>query len=390
MMPAWMRVHHLSPLAWTIALAVAFPWPGASRAQAPDRSASSPADYAAYHSATDPDSASDDLTRLAGQVAEAVEEPGPAPTFNPTTPPRIVLGPLEVIHKSLFGPASTEDWHPLSLATFFSEGWDEPFVRSPEGTNEAPKQIWVGAASGVFARLYTLNFFYTNGLTANRGLLLTALPFSPVKPKTDGNQYTAYSTIIMPLNQRMDILFVAPFIESNKTSPTGPYVGNFGDLGVQARFRLIEQRNFSMIAFVGERMPTGKTVNGSDVNFVTPSAEFWWNFAPKWVLRGGTGINIDTGRLSATSVYFNNLAIGRYLTTKDARLFKELVVHTSVSTLSDVTGRAGHISDIYLMPGFRFGLGEGQKWYVMGGVQVPVSGPQSYVWQPNFALVKNY
>jgi hypothetical protein len=87
---------------------------------------------------------------------------------------------------------------------------------------------------------------------------------------------------------------------------------------------------------------------------------------------------------------FNNLAIGRYLTTKDARLVKELVVHTSVSTLSDVAGRAGHISDIYLMPGFRFGLGEGQKWYVMGGVQVPVSGPQSYVWQPNFALVKNY
>jgi hypothetical protein len=102
------------------------------------------------------------------------------------------------------------------------------------------------------------------------------------------------------------------------------------------------------------------------------------------------GINVDTGRLSATSVYFNNLAIGRYLTTKDARLVKELVVHTSVSTLSDVAGRAGHISDSYLMPGFRFGLGEGQKWYVMGGVQVPVSGPQSYVWQPNFALVKNY
>jgi hypothetical protein len=41
--------------------------------------------------------------------------------------------------------------------------------------------------------------------------------------------------------------------------------------------------------------------------------------------------------------------------------------------------------------GFRFGLGEGQKWYVMGGfLQVPVSGPQSYVWQPNFAPVKNY
>jgi len=50
-----------------------------------------------------------------------------------------VMGPLDVIHESIFGPASKEEWHPLSLSTFFSEGWDEAYVRSPEGTNEAPK-----------------------------------------------------------------------------------------------------------------------------------------------------------------------------------------------------------------------------------------------------------
>jgi hypothetical protein len=66
MMPAWMRFQHLIPVAWAIALAVAFPWAGASRAQAPERSASSPTDSSAYHSATDTDSASDDLTRLVG------------------------------------------------------------------------------------------------------------------------------------------------------------------------------------------------------------------------------------------------------------------------------------------------------------------------------------
>ena len=40
------------------------------------------------------------------------------------------------------------------------------------------------------------------------------------------------------------------------------------------------------------------------INFITPSLEFWWNFAPRWVVRGTTGINIDTGRHSATSTYF--------------------------------------------------------------------------------------
>jgi hypothetical protein len=379
-------------VAWAIALAVAFPWAWAwaSRAQAPDRPVSSPPDRSAYHSATDPDSATDDLPRPTGRAAGAVEEPDPTPAFGPTTPPRIVLGPLEAIHESIFGAASKEEWHPLSLSTFFSEGWDEAYVKSPAGTNEAPKQNWFGAADGIFVRLDSLNFLFTDHMTTNGGLLLTPVPWSPAKPKTNGNEYFATYNLFLPLNQRLELLVVVPFIASNKTSPTGSYVGNFGDLTIVSRFRLIEQRNFSMVAFVSERTPTGKKVNGNEINFVSPSLEFWWNFAPKWVLRGGTGINIDTGRLSATSVYFNRLSIGRYLTTKDARLFKELVAHLTVATLSDVAGRAGHISDVYLIPGLRFGLDKDQKWYVLSGVQVPVSGPHPYDWQPNFSLVRNY
>jgi hypothetical protein len=131
-------------------------------------------------------------------------------------------------------------------------------------------------------------------------------------------------------------------------------------------------------------------VNGNDINFITPSLEFWWNFAPNWVVRGATGINIDTGRHSATSVYFNNLAIGRYLTTKDARIFKELVAHLAVMTLSDVLGRKGYITDVYISPGIRFGLDRDQNWYVLGAAMIPVSGPHPYAWQPMFSLVRNY
>ena len=48
--------------------------------------------------------------------------PGP-PAYVPDTPPaRVVMGPLEVIHESIFGAASKDDWQPLSLSTFFSEG----------------------------------------------------------------------------------------------------------------------------------------------------------------------------------------------------------------------------------------------------------------------------
>ena len=89
-------------------------------------------------------------------------------------------------------------------------------------------------------------------------------------------------------------------------------------------------------------------------------------------------------------MYFNKLAIGRYLTTTDARIFKELVVHFSVATESDVAGRAGHITDVYITPGFRFGLNKDQKWYVLGALQIPVSGPQPFDWLTIFSLVRQY
>jgi hypothetical protein len=221
-------------------------------------------------------------------------------------------------------------------------------------------------------------------------LLLTPVPWAPAKPKTNGNEYWASYNLYLPLNQRLELLVVVPFVASNRTSPTGHYVGNIGDLTISERLRLIEQRNFSMQALLTERTPTGQTVNGNDINFITPSLECWWNFAPKWVVRGGTGINIDTGRHSATSVYFNNAAIGRYLTTKNARFFKDLVVHVAVSTLSDVAGRKDYISDVYIAPGMRFALDQDLKWFALGAIQVPDSGPHPYAYQAQFALVRNY
>jgi hypothetical protein len=257
--------------------------------------------------------------------------------------------------------------------------------RGPTGP---PKQNWLGAVDAIFVRVNTLNFFYTNNMTTNPGLLLTPLTWAPVKPNTNGNEYWASYNLYLPLNQRLQLLVVVPFIASNTTSPTGNYIGNFGDLTISERFRLIEQRNFSLQALLTERTPTGQTVNGNDIALIAPSLEFWWNFAPRWVVRGGTEIGI--GRTSATTVYVNNVAMGRYLTTKDARVFKELVAHVAVSTQSDFLGRKDSITDVYIAPGIRFGLDRDQKWYVLGAIQVPLSGPQPYAWQPSFVLLRNY
>ena len=319
----------------------------------------------------------------------------PDPESGPAPPPihsaRVVRSPGEVIRESIFGPASKEDWKPLTLRDFFREGWDQPFVNAPEGTNGAPKQNWIGTPSGVFGRFFTVDAFYTNNLNNAPGLFLTPnATFMPVHTFVDGNQYAGYTTLLIPLNARLELLLGTVFLDSRKSSPNGGYVGNWGDLGVQARFHLVDQRNFSAVAFLGERIPTGKAVNGSGINYVTPGVEFWWNFAPKWVVRGGTSINILTGRKTATTVLVNQLSVGRYLTGKEARLFKELEVHLTATALSDVSGGAGFVDDIYLFPGFRFGLDKDERWSVLGGVQVPVSGPHPYDWQPQLSLARNY
>lgn len=305
--------------------------------------------------------------------------------------PKVELSTGEVIRESIFGPADKKDWKPLALATFFSEGWQDPFVNAPEGTNLAPKQNWIGSPAGVFGRFASLDFFYTNHINNVPGLFLTPNgPFMPVHTFTTGNQYAGYTTILIPLNARLELLLGTVFIDSRKSSPGGGYTGNWGDTGVQARFHFIEQRDFSLVGFVGERIPTGKTINGSGINYVTPGLEFWWNFAPHWVVRGGTSINILTGRKTATSVLVDQLSVGRYLTTKEANIFRELEVHLTATALSDVSGGAGGVNDIYLFPGFRFGLDRKEKSYVLGGVQVPVSGPQAYDWQPQVSLTRNY
>ena len=247
-MPAGMSPQFPLSTAWIIALTFTFACPGPTRAQMPDRpSIAPPGSDPAPGLTSSPRPATDGAACQARLFEEVLGEPQvPTPTFDPMKPPKVVMGPLDIIRESIFGPASKEDWKPLSLATFFSQGWDQPFVNAPEGTNGAPKQNWIGAPAGIFGRFATRDFFYTNHLNDVPGVFLTPnAPFIPLHTFTTGNQYAGYATILLPLNSRMGLLLGTVFIDSRKSSPAGGYVGNWGDTGIQARFHLIEQRNFS-------------------------------------------------------------------------------------------------------------------------------------------------
>src|SRR5262245_2354817 len=80
--------------------------------------------------------------------------PGPSyfPRVAPATP-RIVTGPFETITESLFGTPDPNTWRPLPLSSLFSEGWDEAWVPSPNGSSGAPRQGWINAMDGNLYRL---------------------------------------------------------------------------------------------------------------------------------------------------------------------------------------------------------------------------------------------
>ena len=72
--------------------------------------------------------------------------------------PTVTTGFLDTALESLFGPALTADWTPLSLSTLFTEGWTQPFVFSPASDSGALRQEWINEANGVFYRQWVLDY----------------------------------------------------------------------------------------------------------------------------------------------------------------------------------------------------------------------------------------
>lgn len=84
------------------------------------------------------------------------------------------------------------------------------------------------------------------------------------------------------------------------------------------------------------------------------------------------------------------MSVGRYITDKNAAIFKDLALYGTATVLSDVSGQANYVTDVYVGPGLRFGMGQERKAAFSFGVQVPITGPQTYLWQPNLSFILKY
>jgi hypothetical protein len=268
----------------------------------------------------------------------------------------------QTILESICGKPDPDTWRPLPCSTLFSEGWLEPWVPSPNGSGGAPRQGWINASDGNLYRLW----FVTFAQAFNQG------------PK--GNAYLGAYTIFLPFSRRLDLIVNVPFVLRNSAGSGLPIIGpsglsmptsknhtTFGDLSFTPRVLVHETQDFSLTAEMAVLVPTGNQPLAGKTALI-PAAAFWYNFAGRWVIRGGLGDYIPLGGGGSDSL-ISQLAIGQTLTDHDVHLFGDFTWY--VSAVVNTPLRDGQHTSMTLTPGIRTHLG--RDWYFLAGLPTPLT-----------------
>ncbi len=319
----------------------------------------------------------------AGLVDEDFGSISPNSSSNPQAGPnqtlpeqdRPVRGRLGTISESIFGNAYAKPspWHPLLATTFFSEGWDEPYVASPAGSGGAARGGWINGFDGVFFRAWFLDFAYLDDFHHN------------------GAAWAADYRIYVPFNRRFELRIDVPFLVTNRGGPSNQYQTSFGDFTVSPRFLISETQDFSQVFALNVRTPTGQAVNAGGVTSLTPQYQFWANPAGPWILRGGTGLTIPTlDQATVRNTYFANLGIGQFFARDDAKYVRDLYWYLVANVSTTVDHKLPASTFVSLSPGVRFALTRDHMWHFLAAIETPVTGPHSFRYAPVFLLLKDY
>lgn len=272
------------------------------------------------------------------------------------------VGVLHAAGESLTGDVYAEPsrWRPLSLGTFFSEGWNEPWASPSAGGGGAPRQGWLNAADGVFYRLAVGTFGYKHATSGN------------------GDVYNGGATLYAPLSRRFELQFDVPFVTSAQGVGGSPSHTGFGDFQITPRVLLSESRDVTQSLNLTFRTPTGDTNTGNDLAAVTPNYQFWANWWGGLVVRGSVGMSIpyqNVSEVGARTSFLGNLAAGYYFTEHDMAPIGDLVGYVSTNLAQATDNRGPASTALAFTPGFRTYLG--RNWYLLGAVEVPVTNPKS-------------
>jgi hypothetical protein len=335
-----------------------------------------------------PESTTAPATAPAGMLGAepTTEEPAPMPPALTAT--RITDGFLSTAIESLFGPASTADWTPLSLATLFTEGWNQPFVFSPPSDGGALRQEWINAANGVFYRQWVLDYNFRDHVSPS------------------GNRNIGTWSIFAPFSRRLELFIAIPFVDDHvvekPSSQTGgrgglnphspnassPYWATFGDITITPQVMLSETRNTSIMSVLAIRTPTGSLPAGNGDTSIGPQLQFWQGLPNRWVVRGGAGPTIPLSATGLHTTFDTSLTVGRFVTLDEPRYFKELTLWVAVNN-SVAMDHSGPTADtLTILPGIRFRIAQ-DTWFLYG-IEIRLTAPRDEDYGMYFRLVRRF
>jgi hypothetical protein len=319
--------------------------------------------------------------------APSTEQPA-APASNLATPRAVTGGVLDTALESLFGEARTSDWTPLSFATLFTEGWNQPFVFSPASDSGALRQEWINAANGVFYRQWVLDYNFRDHATPS------------------GNHDIGTWSIFAPLSRRLELNISIPFVDYhavvnssvssggraslNPTAgrPSASYQATFGDITITPQVLLSETKNTSIMSVLAIRTPTGSLAAGDGGTSIGPQIQFWQGLPNRWVVRGGAGPTIPLSATGLHTTFDTNLTVGRFLTLDDVRYFKEFTVWVAVSNSAAMDHSGPAADTLTILPGIRFRIAK-DTWFLYG-VEIPLVAPRNEDYGMYFRLVRRW
>jgi len=279
-------------------------------------------------------------------------------------------GPLEVVAESIFGSGTDEPFTPLLLRNFFTDGWDDPWIAPPEDADMPRRQGWVNSADGLFFRNLVLVYTNTEGLPSGQDANLGLFQFQS------------------PLSRRLWISLDEPFVTTASSIGGVGGATAFGDFNITTRVMLHESRRTSVIAGLRTRMPTGtlSTFNGLERLF--PDVQFWHHFAGRWSMRGSMGLDVPLNNFNVLPTNLQSiLAIGETITEHDRFLIGDFQYYVSANMHNNLSSAPGH-TFFSLTPGFRTHLGG--EYFLAGGYEIPLVGPDPFGNRLTFFFVKGF
>jgi hypothetical protein len=276
----------------------------------------------------------------------------------------------ETVFQSIFPKhAPKREWTPLCCNTFFSEDWLVPHIAPPSGPGGSLRQGWVGVPDAFFNRQIVGIYNYARGANG-----------AP-------NEQTGAFLIESPISRRWDVGFIVPFVDNlqgnGRSSTTG-----FGDVTIENRLLLHETADLTVSLNFNIRTPTGDATIGDHRTILIPYLAFYKDLCRGWSVRGAAGIEdpVNGPNGQRINTLFQSLGVGQTITPHDVKLFGDFTYYVCANVREHLNTSTNVFMSI--TPGIRTHLG--RDWFLLFGVDIPVTANAGFRERFNVILVKGF